>query len=321
MAHVFGLDANTKPLALGHPGRARRLLTQQKAAVFRRYPFTIILQQAKPHARPAPLRVKMDPGSKTTGRAVLNDATGAVVLAAELPQRGQHVKEALDTRRAQRRGRRKRQTRYRQPRFAHRARPQGWLPPSRRSRIQNVVTWVERRRRSAPVGAISFELVRVAPQRMDHPTLSGIAYQHGTLAGWEVREYLRLKWGDRWGDRCASCHQEAPRWEVDHITARSRGGSHRVTNLALSCQACNQEQGDRTAAESGHPDVQAEARRPLKDAAAALNSTRWALDDRLKQTALPIETGTGGRTKGNRTQRELPKTHWIAAACVGASTP
>ena len=36
---------------------------------------------------------------------------------------------------------------------------------------------------------------------------------------------------------------------------------------------------------------------------------------------LPVETGTGGRTKWNRTRRSLPKPHWVDAACVGASTP
>jgi hypothetical protein len=36
---------------------------------------------------------------------------------------------------------------------------------------------------------------------------------------------------------------------------------------------------------------------------------------------LPVEVGTGGRTTWNRTQRGLPKTHWIDTACVGMSTP
>jgi 5-methylcytosine-specific restriction endonuclease McrA len=316
MSYVFVLDANKKPLDPIHPGRARLLLTQRKAAVFRQYPFTIILKTAQSEATTVPLRVKIDPGSKTTGLAVTNDATGEVVWAAELTHRGQQIKEALDTRRAQRRGRRQRHTRYRQARFLNCTRPKGWLPPSLSSRIQNVITWVRRLRGYAPIGAISYELVRFDTQLIEHPDLSGIEYQHGTLAGWEAREYLLLKWGYR----CAYCRKETTRWEVDHIRPRSRGGSNRVSNLALSCHTCNQEKGDRTAAEYGHPEVQAEAKKPLKDAA-AVNSTRWALYERLQQTGLPVETGTGGRTKWNRTQRELPKTHWIDAACVGASTP
>ncbi|MEQ9480912.1 MAG: HNH endonuclease, partial [Coleofasciculus sp. F4-SAH-05] len=40
-----------------------------------------------------------------------------------------------------------------------------------------------------------------------------------------------------------------------------------------------------------------------------------------KKTGLPVEVGTGGRTKYNRTIRGLDKTHYWDAACVGASTP
>ena len=34
-----------------------------------------------------------------------------------------------------------------------------------------------------------------------------------------------------------------------------------------------------------------------------------------------MEVGTGGCTRWNRTQQKLPKSHWIDAAVVGASTP
>ncbi|MBI4852972.1 MAG: HNH endonuclease, partial [Acidobacteria bacterium] len=36
---------------------------------------------------------------------------------------------------------------------------------------------------------------------------------------------------------------------------------------------------------------------------------------------LPIETASGGLTKFNRIKQNLPKAHWIDAACVGNSTP
>jgi hypothetical protein len=75
-----------------------------------------------------------------------------------------------------------------------------------------------------------------------------------------------------------------------------------------------------TAEAFGQPEVQAQARTPLQDAA-AVNASRWALYRRLAGTGLPVEVGTGGRTKWNRTRRGLPKAHWIDAACVGASTP
>ena len=41
MSFVFVLNNDRSPLPPVHPGTARRWLTQGKAAVFRRYPFTI----------------------------------------------------------------------------------------------------------------------------------------------------------------------------------------------------------------------------------------------------------------------------------------
>lgn len=61
----------------------------------------------------------------------------------------------------------------------------------------------------------------------------------------------------------------------------------------------------------------AQAKAPLKDAA-AVNSSRWALLQALCATGLPVETGTGGRTKFNRSRLSIPKTHALDAACVGA---
>ena len=56
---------------------------------------------------------------------------------------------------------------------------------------------------------------------------------------------------------------------------------------------------------------------PLQ-AAAAVNSTRWALYHQLKAMDLPIEVASGGRTKFNRRRLEIPKDHCLDAACVGA---
>jgi len=66
--------------------------------------------------------------------------------------------------------------------------------------------------------------------------------------------------------------------------------------------------------------ILAQAKTPLRDAA-AVNATRWALYERLKACGLPVECGSGGLTKFNRITRDLPKTHWCDAVCVGRSTP
>ena len=160
MSKVFVLNANKEPLNPVQPGWARKLLKAGQAAVFRRFPFTIILKAEIANPIVQPLRVKLDPGSCTTGIAVVNDTTGEVVFGAELEHRGQLIVKRLLDRRGIRRNRRNRKTRYRQPRFLNRRRPLGWLPPSLESRIANVVTWLKRLARWCPVGAISMELVK-----------------------------------------------------------------------------------------------------------------------------------------------------------------
>jgi hypothetical protein len=158
--------------------------------------------------------------------------------------------------------------------------------------------------------------VRFDTQLLENAEIKGGEYQQGTLAGYEVREFLL----EKWGRRCAYCHKTGVPLQVEHIVPRARGGTNRISNLTLACGPCNTKKGARDAAEFGHPEVQAQAKRSLRDAA-AMNATRWALFRRLQATGLPVETGTGGRTKWNRTIRQLPKTHWVDAACVGASTP
>jgi 5-methylcytosine-specific restriction endonuclease McrA len=182
--------------------------------------------------------------------------------------------------------------------------------------VANILTWVQRLRRLCSLGALSQELVRFDTQLMQNPEISGVEYQRGSLAGFERREYLL----EKWHRTCAYCGAQHVPLEEEHIIPKRRGGSDRVSNLTLACVPCNQKKGTQTAAEFGHPEVQAQAKLPLK-AAAAVNTTRWALYRALQTTGLPIETGTGGRTKYNRTRLHLAKTHWHDAAAVGASTP
>src|SRR5260370_33616082 len=76
MSKVFVVDANKQPLNPVHPGYARLLLKQGKAAVLRRYPFVLILHAEVEMPHLEPLRVKIDPGSTTTGLALVMYATG-----------------------------------------------------------------------------------------------------------------------------------------------------------------------------------------------------------------------------------------------------
>jgi 5-methylcytosine-specific restriction endonuclease McrA len=216
-------------------------------------------------------------------------------------------------RRAQFRGhRRQRKTRYRPPRFNNRTRRAGWLPPSLQSRVDNVAVWFQRLLKRAPITECHVETARFDTQALQNPEISGVEYQQGELAGYEVREYLL----EKWGRRCAYCGQEGVSLEIEHLTPRSRGGSNRVSKLTLACRPCNQKKGNRTAAEFGHPELQAKAKAPLKDAA-AVNSIRYSIGEALRSLGLPTAFWSGGRTKHNRVKQGYAKDHWIDAACVG----
>ncbi len=195
MSKVLVIDTDKKPLNPIHPAQARQLLRNGKAAIFRIFPFTLILKESRPDTDAQPLRIKIDPGAKFTGIAIVNDSTGDVVFASVLQHRGFAIKESLLSRRQIRRSRRNRKTRYRQPRFDNRRRPEGWLPPSLMSRVHNINTWVKRLSKFSNITAISQELVKFDNQIMQNPEISGNEYQQGTLAGYETRRYLLEKWG------------------------------------------------------------------------------------------------------------------------------
>jgi 5-methylcytosine-specific restriction endonuclease McrA len=313
--YVFVIDQSKQPLNPIAPKRARELLTKQKAAVFRMYPFCIILKYAVENPIPKPLTIKLDPGSKFTGIAILDDEK--VIWAAELEHRGWQIKDSLQSRRSLRASRRSRKTRYRPARFDNRKRPKGWLPPSLMHRVLTIETWVKRLCRYAPITQIAMELVKFDTQKMQNAEVDGLEYQQGELAGYECREYLL----EKWGRKCAYCDQEGVPLQIEHIHAKSKGGSDRVSNLTLSCKRCNTKKGVKLIDEFLKKDpsrlekIKRQAKQPLKDAT-AVNSTRWALFGTLKNI-LPTTTGTGGQTVGNRTRLNLPKEHWLDACCVG----
>ena len=118
MQRVLVLDNEKQPLMPCHPARARILLSQGKAAVYKHHPFTIILKE-RTGGDCQPVQIKIDQGSKTTGMALLAQFNRGktVIFGAELAHRGDVVTRNLQSRAAVRRSRRSRKTRYRKPKW------------------------------------------------------------------------------------------------------------------------------------------------------------------------------------------------------------
>lgn len=319
MSRVFVLDKNKKALMPCCEARARKLLSKGKAKVYRRCPFTIILT-CREGGETQPIEFKVDPGSKATGIALVGQfAKGfEVIWGRNLYHRGAKISQSLKKRRAIRRSRRNRKTRYRKPRFANRRRKQGRLFPSLQSRVDNIWHWAFKLDRLAPITTVAVETVRFDTQKIQNPEISGVMYQQGELFGYEVKEYLL----EKWGRKCAYCDREGVPLQIEHIVPKSRGGSDRISNLTLACRECNQKKGNRSVEEFLKKDIERLARivavskTPLKDAA-AVNSIRFAIWERLKSFGKPTTYASGGRTKFNRLKQDYVKDHWIDAACVG----
>jgi 5-methylcytosine-specific restriction endonuclease McrA len=318
---VFVLDREKRPLMPCSEKRARHLLHRGRAVVHRLQPFTIRLKDRLAEGSCCqPIVLKVDPGSKTTGMALVREervSPGGIHHAlrlAEIGHRGAAVRKRVRQRAVYRRRRRSTNLRYRAQRSHNRKRSRGWLAPSLQSRVGNILTWTRRLARWVPVTSISLEAVRFDTQAIQNPEVAGIEYQQGELFGYEVREYLLQKFDHT----CAYCGGTSGDrvLEVDHIIPRSRSGTSRVSNLAIACRSCNGLKASRTATEFGHPEVQARARAPLRDAA-AVAAIRWALVDGLRDQGFVVTLWSGGRTKWNRTRLRLPKTHALDALCVG----
>ena len=322
---VFVLDRHKRPLMPCTEKRARLLLTGKRAVVDKILPFTIrIKDRVLEDSKVFEMRLKIDPGAKKTGIAVITEPNlsssevkkeAEALYFAEIHHRTD-IKSSLDTKRAIRRSRRNRKTRYRKCRFLNRKRPSGWLAPSLMARVRQVENVLIKLFKLLPIKHISMENVKFDTQLMDNSEIKGIEYQQGTLTGYEVREYLL----EKWNRTCVYCNKKDIPLEVEHIIPKSRGGSGRVSNLTISCKKCNQKKGNKTAEEFGYPHIGKAAKKSLKEAA-YMNSTRWALYNILSNKGYNIDCGTGARTKKQRIEKGLPKTHYFDALCTGKYTP
>jgi len=316
---VFVLAKNKHPLMPCSEKRARLLLQRGRARIHTLYPFTIRLIDRTTGVL-QPIALKIDPGSKTTGIALLREQCedANVLFLADLAHRGSAISKKIHERAGYRRRRRSANLRYRAPRLNNRTRKAGWLAPSLQHRIDSTFSWARKLQARAPITSLAQELVRFDTQVIQNAEISGTAYQRGTLYEYEAREYIF----EKFGRQCSYCDTKTGPLNLDHVQPKSRGGSNRVANLVPACIPCNTSKGSQPIEQFLSHDplrlarIRNQLKTPLKDAA-AVNATRWALFQALSSLALPLQAGTGGQTKFNRKRYDLPKTHTFDAVCVG----
>ena len=400
MSKVAVIDSQKNPLAPCHPAVARRLLKHKYAAIWRKYPFTIILKKAVPltEIATASYTLSWSPGAKASGLAIVSESGEIVYAAVVYHRNGKQtggISWGLTQRTGFRRGRRTRNLRHRPPRWANRARKvpvltqhgweyqsaeareetdasksqndfnrvsmaklldkryrwerlprtktnikqkkrwrririkhqkvekNGWVAPSLMSRVFNLETWTRRLCKIYPIVQLAIKNVKFDTRLLGDPNTHDIRYQHGTLPGREIREYLL----ELTGRKCAYCGDKRVPLQVEHIIPKAVRVDSRLSNLTMACQPCNDMKGalhgkeleEKLGADFAKK-VQAAARKSKKGLsdAAAVNTIRWKLYETLKGTGLPVITGTGGKTAYHRNLAGLPKTYYYDAASISS---
>ncbi len=326
---VFVLDKRKKPLMPCTNRRARVLLRKGRARVHKLHPFTIrLVDRYVEDSVLQDLTVKIDPGSKGTGIALVRevdivDPLGEihrdihVISLFELWHRGLQIHLAMKARTGHRRFRRSK-LRYRPCRFNNRTRLPDWLPPSLMHRVESTITQVKRLMSLCPITKGVMELVSFDTRKLKDPNIKGSQYQLGPLHAKSLREYLFQKHQGK----CFYCGNKSTHMELEHIVPRAKGGVSSVNNYVLACKECNIAKGTKSITEMlwDKPDILATLKEHYKTTyrdAAAVNSTKNLLLKKLRGLLLDVETSIGAITMENRIRLGLPKHHCIDAACAG----
>ena len=311
---VFVLNRSKKPLDMISHAKARILLKNRLAVVHKIYPFTIRLKDNSCVSNDKTYNVKIDPSSKHTGIAIVNNKDSVVMLA-EIEHRGHVIKKRIDSRRAVRHHRRNRKTRYRPARFLNRTKPKGWLAPSVKSRADNVVNFVKKYKKLINIDKVMIENVSFDTAQMTSDNyLIGTAYQQGPLYETNLRNFVFSKMKGR----CSYCGAEAT--EVDHIVPRAKGGTDSTYNLTPACKSCNEKKSNLSLKEFGKKigkDFSKLEPKKLPKDAAIVQSSRNYMVKEITKLVSDTTTHPSWLTKYNRDSLGLPKEHYYDALSVG----
>ena len=311
---VLVIDKHKRPCNAISEAYARILLNSKQAVIHKRFPFTIRLKNDNAVLKNNSYIVKLDPGSKTTGVAITDDKN-AVVMLAELEHRGHVIKKSLDSRRAIRRSRRQRKTRYREARFLNRVKPEGWLAPSIKSRADNVINFIKKYKKLININKVMIERVSFDTAQMSSEIeLHGVDYQQGSLYQKKLREFIFF----RSNGKCSYCGKQAQ--EIDHIVPRSKGGTNSVDNLTATCRSCNERKSNLSLKEFGKlvgKDFSKIEPKTLLKHASIVQSARNYMAREIAKAVPDTTTHDAWLTKYNRDELGLPKEHYYDALSVG----
>lgn len=306
---VYVLNIEGKPLMPCKEAKARKLLKENKAKIYKKEPFTIQLLFICEN-QTQDITLGVDAGSKHIG---LSATTKEKELYAADVELRNDIVDLLSTRRQNRRTRRNR-LRYRKPRFNNRvhSKKNGWLAPSVEQKIQTHFKVVEDIHKLLPITKIVVETASFDIQKIKNPEIHNEEYQQGEQLGfWNVREYVLFR--DNHTCQCCKGKSNDKILNVHHIESRKTGGNA-PNNLITLCETCHK------GYHNGTVKLPKTIKRgmPFKDAA-FMGIMRWSFYNRLKEIYPNVFMTYGYITKNIRIKNNLPKDHYIDARCISGN--
>lgn len=284
-------------------GKVRRLLCDGLAVVVRREPFTIQLTyENTTYIQPVSLGI--DAGSHHIGVSATTDKRELFTAQVELRT---DIVKLLSTRREQRRTRRSRKYRHRAPRFDNRRRPDGWLAPSIRQKVDSHLKAIRMVHSILPISKTTIEVAQFDTQKIKNAEIAGEEYQQGEQLGfWNVREYVLA----RDGHQCQHCKGKSkdPVLNVHHLESRKTGGNS-PGNLITLCETCHK------AYHKGEFQLNIRRGTSLRDAA-VMGIMRWEVYNAAKEKFQNVHLTYGYLTKHTRIGNGVEKSHTADARCI-----
>jgi hypothetical protein len=234
---VYVLNKFGKPLMPCSSRKARILLSEKKAKVISKTPFTIKLLYGSTGYKQQVV-AGLDTGSVVVGCAAT--ANGKVVYQSEVTLRND-ISKKMTERASFRRTRRGRKTRYRKARFSNRcaSHRKGRLPPSIKSKIDSHIREVRFVESILPITQWNFELASFDIHKITNPDVSGKDYQNGLQKDfYNIKSYILHR--DNYKCQSSQKINHSKKLHVHHIHFRSNGGSDTPSNLITLCDTCHE---------------------------------------------------------------------------------
>lgn len=306
---IFVMNMRGDPLMPCTQKKARILLKEGKAVIYKYDPFTIQLTYATGETK-QDCHIGIDTGSKHIGMAITSE--NKVLFKGEIELR-QDVKSNIDTKHIYRRSRRNRKTRYRQPRFLNRKRSDKWLPPSLQNRVAHTFHWIDTFCSLVSDPILHIEVGKFDTAKMINPEINGVDYQHGQTYGFFEERYFVFA---RDNYTCQCCGKSKDKiLQTHHIIYRSNGGTDRVDNLITVCTDCHTSKNHQKGGilykwQEQHKKVKQYKEPPF------MNAIRKRIFARYPNA----HTTYGSETTPHRKELGLEKTHYNDAITISGIT-